>query len=385
MEQGEPTTGSGEREQIPIRAGRARKLLFGAIAAVLGIVFLEGLASLSLFGVDLWRGFRRPIAENQYTKHDRELGWVSLPNQRLPDLYGPGIGLSTNGRGFRGSAEVADDPAPGKIRVICCGDSFTFGYGVRDEEAWPYLLGKLDPRLETINLGQGGYGIDQAYLWYRRDGLAIGHQIVLFSFIDDDFARMCVDKFNGYAKPLLKATGGGLRIENVPTPVRPAYVPWLTQNEKLLRELGLFDSARRMAGWSAADLAGQGTQRLSIPEMLGTAMAVFEDLRRLAASKGAALVLVYLPRKTDYDADIWLRKLLSQELARLGFDYLDMTTSIKDLPNPEVQTLFLSESEVNIPGAAGHYSVKGNAFMARALWERLRALPAIQRLLESTP
>ena len=41
-------------------------------------------------------------------------------------IHGPGIGVHTNARGFRGTREVDAMPSS-RTRVICSGDSFTFG------------------------------------------------------------------------------------------------------------------------------------------------------------------------------------------------------------------------------------------------------------------
>ena len=41
--------------------------------------------------------------------------------------------------------------------------------GVGNDDVWCKLLESIDNRIETVNLGQGGYGVDQAYLWYKRN------------------------------------------------------------------------------------------------------------------------------------------------------------------------------------------------------------------------
>src|SRR5262249_4887591 len=55
--------------------------------------------------------------------------------------------------------------------IVALGDSFTFGFGVRERQAWPSRLGALldartggAPRLEGVNLGVPGTG-PRAYLW----------------------------------------------------------------------------------------------------------------------------------------------------------------------------------------------------------------------------
>jgi hypothetical protein len=77
------------------------------------------------------------------------------------------------------------------------GDSFTFGLEVRYEDTWPRQLERLlGPEFQVLNFGVDGYGVDQAYLRYRRDGLAWRPEIVVLGVIDDDFRRtMCVYAF----------------------------------------------------------------------------------------------------------------------------------------------------------------------------------------------
>src|SRR5262249_22686948 len=138
-------------------------------------------------------------AERVHTQYDPELGWVNVPNVFIPSLYGPGVSLRTNAQGFRNDEPVASSIPPGRVRIVCSGDSFTLGYGVSNAQAWCNRLATIDRRIEAINMGQGGYGADQAYLWYRRDGLKIDQDVQIFAFITDDFARMRRPVFLGYA------------------------------------------------------------------------------------------------------------------------------------------------------------------------------------------
>ena len=172
---------------------------------VLLLVLVEGGASLLLFLRDAGR--TQALAERLHTVHDPELGWVNEPGVHQPDMYGPGVGLTINAQGFRSTEPTPTRTAGGAIRLVCSGDSFTLGYGVADDATWCHQLAEIDPRLETVNMGQGGYGFDQAWLWYRRDGAPLEHRIHVFAFITDDFRRMERDRFLGYAKPLLGVDG----------------------------------------------------------------------------------------------------------------------------------------------------------------------------------
>jgi lysophospholipase L1-like esterase len=69
----------------------------------------------------------------------------------------------TNADGFRGAPLPGAKP-PATVRVVVLGDSFTFGYGVRERQAYPARLARrLVPaarpcRLEVVNLGVAGAG-----------------------------------------------------------------------------------------------------------------------------------------------------------------------------------------------------------------------------------
>jgi hypothetical protein len=132
----------------------AGKLALVIVAPVVALALLEGLASLVLAGRDFSRWRDTPNAEARHSLYDAELGWVNRPNVALPNMYGPGLALHTNARGFRGRAETGETPPLGWRRAICSGDSFTLGYGVGDAETWCALLGTAIPDLETVNMGQ---------------------------------------------------------------------------------------------------------------------------------------------------------------------------------------------------------------------------------------
>lgn len=84
-------------------------------------------------------------------------GWYDRPKWDYFDADGC-ITYRTNSLGFRDREFPLDRP-PGELRVLCVGDSFTFGLGVEGEDAWPQqlearLLRRLGGQIEVIN---GGY------------------------------------------------------------------------------------------------------------------------------------------------------------------------------------------------------------------------------------
>ncbi len=58
-------------------------------------------------------------------------------------------------------------------RAVAIGCSFTLGAEVEAQDTWEAQLERLSPDLEIANLGVGGYGLDQALLRFRRDGVPL--------------------------------------------------------------------------------------------------------------------------------------------------------------------------------------------------------------------
>jgi hypothetical protein len=352
--------------------------------APVAFVLVEGLAS-AVISAGLLFGSSGRLAQERYARYDPDLGWVSLPHVAIPDMYGPGAPLHTNASGFRGRAEVADVPPPGKVRVVCSGDSFTLGYGVGDDDTWCARLAARDPRLETINMGQGGYGVDQSFLWYRRDGAALAPRLHLFAFIDGDFERMRSARFLDYGKPTLALRDGTLTVADVPAWRRPFWMPTVRVREivKRTKAYELAERLRRRAGGDAPTLAASPAGPEDRARITDVALAVFDELHTLAQKTGGALVLVYLPTLIDCrlapdpgsslgGLDWW--KTIGPRAAAAGHRVVDLSDACRRLPGSEVDALFFPEGAVQYYGAVGHYTPAGNAFVASALAERLRPL-----------
>ncbi len=354
-------------------------------ATVVAIVLLEGVAGLVHFAWAVKTRSRPVVAERAYTEYDSELGWVSRKGVQIEDFYGPGRALSTNSRGFRGTREVSDLVPEGRIRVVCSGDSFTLGYGVGDRDTWCARLEEIDPRLETVNMGQGGYGIDQAFLWYQRESAQLEHDIQLFGFIHEDFLRMGSDRFAGYGKPVLALRGEELVVENVPVP-RAAYLwPWLVRNEALLDESRILAGLRALYR-RASDLP-VGPRTDNFPRLAGLALAAFERARARNREKGSELVLLYLPTRPDFipnPRDAW-RAWMANETRRREMILIDLVPLLRRLSLKQVADFFIEEGELNYLGAVGHYTEAGNRWVAEQVYQKLKTQKAIAHRLAGRP
>jgi hypothetical protein len=346
------------------------------------LVVIEGAASLLWLALSLPESLRPPLAERLHTRYDPELGWVNTPGTRIDDFYGPGADLTINSQGFRSRHEFSNQVPAGRMRVVCAGDSFTLGYGVGDRETWCAQLEALDPRIESLNMGQGGYGVDQAYLWYARDSPPFDHQVLLFAFIREDFARMQSETFLHYGKPILRLDRSGLRADNVPVP-RGAYrAPWIVRNARIVEDL----RAAQLLRPAIEAILPKEDARLPVTELSELTSAVFQSLDRITRERDNQLVLVYLPMRRDYASqrDPWRRN-VRREARVQGIPLIDLVDAARRLPTRRFQALFIPDGSVDYLGADGHYNAAGNQWVAQQILAHLEALPGVSGSLAALP
>ncbi len=66
--------------------------------------------------------------------------------------------------GRRITSPAQEEKPDGRDQVVVVGDSLTYGYGLSDEETWPWLLQERLPCSRVLNYGAPGYGTYQCLL-----------------------------------------------------------------------------------------------------------------------------------------------------------------------------------------------------------------------------
>jgi hypothetical protein len=126
------------------------------------------------------QGRIRTGAKRLRSVFDPELGWTSPPERGEPRGEAArrrGVGAQVGPRGKRFYAPHAP---PGLLRVCAFGESFTYGDGVAADEGWPFQTEThAGGKAEVLNFGVGGYGLDQAYLCFRRQAPRFNPDFVL--------------------------------------------------------------------------------------------------------------------------------------------------------------------------------------------------------------
>ena len=354
------------------RVGRLTAIVLANVALLVALlVIIEGLSSYAFFLRELIP--RLQESNLSHTEYDAEIGWVGLPNVDIKDMYGPGARLRTNRQGFRNAEDFAPKRDSDTRRIVCSGDSVTFGEHVGNDQTFCHLLAELDPKLETINMGQVGYGVDQAYLWYKRDADELDVDVHLFAFITHDFLRMQYDKFMGIPRPVVVLEDGKPVVSNVPIS-RTTYAmpPWLAETLNRadgLKTMELATAIRKKLNLAPRKVPGAWDAR-GAEEVKAVVAGMFEELRDYDSARSRATVLVYFPsveelQQPNAELAYWM-SVVEANARRLGIPFINFVSVFGELPAAEVTRLFVD---------GYHFSDEGNALVARELLRHLRDDP----------
>jgi hypothetical protein len=350
----------------------ARRVLLSLLSVVLFLVLTEGVLSWAYAFVKTREAMAaRERPEQKHALHDAELGWTNQPSRVVRDLYGPGKHFTSSAQGFRAREEYSTEVPAGRRRIVFAGDSFTMGFGVGDEETYPAQLERLDARLQSVNLGMGAYGADQAFLRVRRDARGLAKNLIVFAFIAHDFRRMELDYYMA-PKPRLALANGKLEIENAPVPERDAGEEARLATRQFLGWLDLGKALTRAASWlrpkpsrETAESAGAAPDGFPFAPV---ADAMFAELASLARAENSALLLVYLPSRGEL--------LTAEQPVR---DWTAHAAGARAIPFFDASPAFRGRDPTPLFGLDAHYSEAGNALVAQAL------LPEVLRLTGLVP
>jgi len=348
-------------------------VLINLAITILLLLVVEGLSSVIIVFAKAVFVDRIPD-ERRHTQYDEELGWINLPNVDVKDMYGPGKYFKTNSMTFRNNNETGQHVPAGKIRVICSGDSFTMGYGVDNDSTWCKLLESSQTNLESVNLGLGGYGIDQTYLWFKRISTKLDYTLQIFAFISDDFERMQAPSFSGYGKPFLVLEHDALVNKNRPVPTFAFRFPLSVNLRREIETLNLVRIVRRFSSRAYSQEAENETLRENRTREV--VLKIFDEDNQINQAKRSVAVFLLLPDSRDYTglplSDRW-RQFLNAQATKHKFLFVDLIDDLR-MVAPDRVKAFFSEN--------GHFSEEGNQFVASALYKKLLAIPEIQTRLQ---
>jgi len=310
-----------------------------------------------------------------YLVSDDLLGWTVGPGRRSSDgLYASskeGLRSARAGETYAGATRLH--------RLALVGDSFTFGLEVPFEDSWGHRLEReFESRIQVLNFGVDGYGIDQAYLRYWRDVRSWKPDVVIFGFINHDLYRsMGVYAFVSFpewgfpfAKPRFIVEGGKLRLLNA-----PVLGPQAILTRRSITELPFIEYDR---GYNPDDWERRPYHRSYLirfllsryrrwPEQLPDAVSdeavtlvnseILAAFASVAEAEGSIPLIVYLPSRVGFkNGETEAAEAVLGALKARGIEYKDLTSCLRGFG---VDELFLE--------GRPHYSAKGNTAVAKCL------------------
>ncbi len=337
-------------------------LTVSVVVAVVLLLLVEGLSSL-LMSVRVAR-HDLYMREEAHAQYDADLGWRHKPGIRIEGQYGPDTTFTTNAAGFRATEEFTRAVPAGRYRVVALGDSFTMGFGVDDGASYPAQLQTKCPALQAINMGQGGYGVDQDYLWYKRDGVAFDANVLLVAAIAPDFYRMVNDNFIGYSKPMLAREKGALVVKNVPVPANWGSRTTVRRVRTFVDSLAVVKLGKVLAFHTVGPVADHFYGVVG-EEVMATAGLAFDDLLALSKSRGQQLVLVYLPVQDLLFKEPTPEALWMKDYARRAqIPFINLVPEFNRLTPAQLAGMFRIDN---------HYTIEGNRLVAQTLLRELGA------------
>ena len=166
---------------------RNRVFVLPLLSLLIGVLVGLGACELvlRLAGFQPWRYGTVNPAEPTMHEPDPILGWRNKQGSYLFPSYLPGteyIRVTFVDGGLRATGTKM---GPGRDRIAIIGCSDTQGWGLPDEETYPWKLQSLYPSVEVRNYGTAAYGTYQCLLTLERIfSEHVSPGIVIYSFIE---------------------------------------------------------------------------------------------------------------------------------------------------------------------------------------------------------
>lgn len=192
---------------------KIKDLIKNLMAVLIGIMVVTLLIEGSA------RIFASMLGVSPYMKYDEVVGWTAEPgitkHHKNPS-FGFDVSYSINSSGFRGSPHEIRKP-PGVYRIMILGDSNGFGWGISESKHFSAILANKLKNVQVINLSLSGYGTDQEYLRFTKEGIAYDPDLVIVQVTPNDFDEIQYPFYNQKPKPqFLVGKDGNLVLINVP-------------------------------------------------------------------------------------------------------------------------------------------------------------------------
>jgi len=328
--------------------GRRERWTAAALSGVLSLAGAECL-SRSWFGVPLAE--RLPIVE---VRANALRGYEMVPDR---DHYTYEHPVHVNGLGLRG--EDLPEKTGGEVRVLCLGDSLTYGQGIAGEDTLPvrleHALAGGRGRVRVVNGGVRGYGTPEEVALLEELGPRIRPDVVVLLWYENDLERSEIEEnFTRLERSGPVAFDTGAKMEGVPL--------WRWRFRQLLRRSALLVSSRHAwADWTAHRLT---PAQVDVGfERLGREL---DRLAEKARASGLDVLVAAIPAAMNLRETAEpdpLAKRVAASAKEHGFAFVDL--------GPDLRELQARLGRAPILPYDGHYTGEANAVMAGRIAEAI--------------
>jgi hypothetical protein len=345
------------RSSRRVYLGRETGSIWLKLLLVLVVWILVPLA-IAETGIRLWKpgfpGLRLPQVMHQ----PAELyGFELVPNQQVFNLASP---VTTNSEGFRGP-ELRDRSDVG-FRVLCIGDSFTFGYGVADGESYPSQLEQLlredsrerDP--EVVNAGVQGYATYHEMDFLESRGLGLQPDAVVLAVYHNDLVERPDGNYAARYHDELEQAKSNLRH-------RSPRLYWALHNSAAWTLGDLLYRARQHGSGPAN---GQTVAKADGNDAAWHSMAQeLQTFKRLSQEHGFIPLIMVIPSRAQLAAENADSRYPGRVLAiveELGLEAIDLRPVLKGAIEQGIDPYLAWDH---------HHGAEGNRLLAAAVRDRL--------------
>jgi lysophospholipase L1-like esterase len=218
--------------------------------------------------------------------------------------------FAINREGLRGPEIGAK--APGTVRILALGDSFTFGVGAQEAETYPARLQQIlrarGVQAEVLNAGAPGFGVPDEVAWYERWGRPLQPDVVVLAvFVANDLQ----DAAPGGAKAV--AVDGGLVVEGEKTGSLSRWLYYHSHLYVLLKTSALGGIVRRLLGAPEpletrelrSELDLYTKERLPAPLQRGAAATELAVAELVRSADDVRVLAVIIPSLIQVDPARW--------------------------------------------------------------------------------
>lgn len=306
--------------------------------------------------------------------------------------------FSIDSKGCRGT-EVNWQKPPGIRRIVCVGDSFTWGVGVEDEQTYPAqlqqllnsdLAGSEAAQTQVVNAGVMGWGVCQYYIWGRAEGLRFQPDVMVLGMFEDDWTSSLLG--------LIAADDQGMLT------TQQKELSALVKQRQILRWFPFFrwvmthsqlanlvrDKLRSRVTWPPRTrefVEDKGQGHVDATEKSRKALAltqlIIQDLNQRCRQADCKLLVIWIPTiysvQDELDGiihkagggDQWAPAQVKLKVAdsceKIGIEFVDATAGFvewcKTHEQPPIQYTFELD---------GHFRANGNRVLAEMLADRIR-------------